>query len=181
MRNLEARARRRLRRIHRWSLMRREGLLNDQWSYDYGVVWRGMEALWALTGEEKYLAYIRDALDTVVDPEGRVAGYDRQAFNLDFLCNGRQLLLLHRVTGEEKYALAADLLRSQLYHQPRTANGGFWHKRIYPFQMWLDGQHMAIPFYTEYARDHGDQAGLADAVRQSLDMDAVYRILRGEA
>lgn len=131
-------------------LMEREGLLNKRWSYDYGVVWRGMEMLFALTGKSKYLDYIRGALDGMVDENGAVAGYDREAYNLDFLCNGRQLIFLSQWTGEEKYGKAAALLRSQLDAQPRTSDGGFWHKKVYPYQMWLDGQHMAIPFLVRY-------------------------------
>ena len=30
-------------------------------------------------------------------------------------------------------------LRSQLATQPRTKEGNFWHKDIYPWQVWLDG------------------------------------------
>ena len=75
-------------------LMQREGLLNDKWSYDFGVVWRGMEMLYALTGQDKYFRYIYDALDSVVAEDGQIAGYRLEAQNLDYLCNGRALILL---------------------------------------------------------------------------------------
>ena len=149
-------------------LMRREGLLNKKWSYDYGVVWRGMEQLYALTGDAQYLAYIRDALDTMVDAQGRMAGYSLESHNLDYLCIGRQLLFLYKTLGEEKYRLAAKQLREQLREQPRTSDGGFWHKDVYPYQMWLDGQHMAIPFYIEAAQMDGDAQALKDAAGQLL-------------
>ncbi len=148
-------------------LMARNGLLNKKWSYDYGVVWRGMEALYALAGDETYFAYIRDALDTMVDADGSIAGYRRDAYNLDDLCNGRQLIYLYQQTGKEKYRKAAALLRSQLDDQPRTGDGGFWHKQVYPYQMWLDGQHMAIPFYLQYEAAFGpDEAAQTDAAKQ---------------
>ena len=143
-------------------LMEREGLLNKKWSYDYGVVWRGMEMLYRLTGDRAYFDYIRDALDGMVDANGNVTGYDREAYNLDYLCNGRQLLFLYQHTGEEKYGKAAARLFSQLKDQPRTSDGGFWHKKVYPFQMWLDGQHMAIPFLAEYDAQEGPR----EAARQ---------------
>ena len=130
-------------------LMAREGLLNQKWSYDFGVVWRGMEMLYSLTHIKKYADYIADALDPLVSQDGTVAGYIQEEHNLDYLCNGRQLILLYQQTGQEKYLRAVRYLRSQLDTQPRTSDGGFWHKRIYPFQMWLDGQHMAIPFYIQ--------------------------------
>ena len=153
----------------------REGLLRKTWSYDYGVVWRGMEMLYAQTGEERYRAYIRDALSPLVGADGSVAGYDASSQNLDFLCNGRQLVWLWRQTGEERYLRAAGRLRRQLDTQPRTSDGGFWHKAVYPWQMWLDGQHMAVPFYLEAARLEeagalpGDaEADRTDAARQLL-------------
>ncbi|MBQ8137276.1 MAG: glycoside hydrolase family 88 protein [Clostridia bacterium] len=150
-------------------LMGREGLLNRKWSYDYGVVWRGMEQLYALNGDAKYLAYIYDALDTMVDPEGRMAGYSLESHNLDYLCIGRQLLFLYKTLGEEKYLKAAKQLREQLREQPRTSDGGFWHKDVYPYQMWLDGQHMAIPFYIEAVQlMDADDTALVDAASQLL-------------
>lgn len=149
--------------------IQRNGLLNKKWSYDYGVVWRGMEMLYALTGNEKYFAYIFDALDGMVDEKGVPAGYDREAYNLDYLCIGRQLIYLWQKTGKEKFRKAAALLRSQLDGQPRTGEGGFWHKKVYPFQMWLDGQHMAIPFYLQYEAVFGpDEAARNDAARQLM-------------
>lgn len=148
-------------------LMQHDGLLDKRWSYDYGVAWRGMEALHALTGEKKYFDYIKDAMDTfVTDETGVIRDYTFDTFNLDYVCNGRQLLYLYKATGEEKYRKAADVLREQLRRQPRTSDGGFWHKKCYPYQMWLDGLHMAAPFYTEYCLMTGDDAGVRDAAKQ---------------
>lgn len=148
-------------------LMKRNGLLTSRWSYDYGVVWRGMEALYALTGEQRYFGYIKDAMDTfVTDETDTIRDYSFDAFNLDYVCNGRQLLFLYRQTGDRKYLIAADVLREQLRRQPRTSEGGFWHKKCYPYQMWLDGLHMSAPFYVEYCLMTGDEEGIRDAARQ---------------
>ena len=150
-------------------LMAREGLLNDKWSYDFGVVWRGMEMLYALTGDDKYFAYIHDALDSMVTEDGQIAGYDLEAQNLDYLCNGRALIFLWEKTRKEKFLKAVRLLRSQFATQPRTSDGGFWHKRVYPYQMWLDGQHMAIPFYIQSALlPDGQPGALDDAANQLI-------------
>lgn len=149
------------------SLMQHYGLLDKRWSYDYGVTWRGMEALYALTGEKKYFDYIKAGIDTfVTDDTGAIRDYTYDSFNLDYICNGRQLLYLYKATGAEKYLRAADVLRKQLRHQPRTSDGGFWHKKCYPYQMWLDGLHMSAPFYVEYCLMHGDEDGIADAAHQ---------------
>ena len=151
------------------SFIARNGILKRTWSYDYGVVWRGMEMLEGLTGERKYFDYIRDGMDSLVDGSGNIRDYQREAFNLDYLCNGRQLILLWERTGEEKYRTAARMLRSQLNEQPRTSDGGFWHKQIYPFQMWLDGQHMAIPFWLQYEKTFGpDETAREDAACQLI-------------
>ncbi|MBR0407366.1 MAG: glycoside hydrolase family 88 protein [Clostridia bacterium] len=149
--------------------MARYGLLNRKWSYDYGVVWRGMEMLYALTGDCKYFDYVFRALDGMTAEDGTIQGYDREAYNLDYLCNGRQMIFLYQQTGEEKYKKAAALLRSQLDGQPRTSDGGFWHKKVYPYQMWLDGQHMAIPFYLQYEAAFGPKvAAQNDAAKQLI-------------
>jgi len=150
--------------------IQREGLLNKSWSYDYGVVWRGMEMLYAATGEEKYRSYILDALDGLVDGAGNAPLYHLEEQNLDHLCIGRQLIWAWQQTGKEKYRVASRTLRSQLDTQPRTSDGGFWHKNIYPYQMWLDGQHMAVPFYIQYETvlGSGDPAALSDAARQLI-------------
>ena len=82
-------------------LMKRYGLLTSRWSYDYGMAWRGMEALYAMTGEKKYFDYIKDAMDTFVNDEsGAIRDYTLDEFNLDYICNGRQLLYLYKATGD---------------------------------------------------------------------------------
>jgi len=149
------------------SLMQHYGLLDKRWSYDYGVTWRGMEALYALKADRKYFDYIKDGINTfVTDESGAIRDYDFDSFNLDYICNGRQLLYLYKATGERKYLRASDVLREQLRGQPRTSDGGFWHKKCYPWQMWLDGLHMSAPFYVEYCLMHGDEEGVRDAARQ---------------
>ena len=150
-------------------LMKREGLLDQRWSYDYSVVWRGMEMLYALGREQKYFDYIYDALDTMINEDGSMLEYDAEKYNLDYLCIGKQVLYLWKKTGEERFLKALKILRSQLDGQMRTSDGGFWHKKIYPYQMWLDGQHMAIPFYIEYEMTFGkNDDALTDAANQLL-------------
>ena len=138
-------------------LMAREGVLQKHWSYDYSVVHRGMEMLYELTGEKKYFEYIQRSLDAFLSPDGsEIRDYDLASQNLDYLCLGKQLLYLYRQTGEKRYFTAASLLRSQIRSQPRTPEGGFWHKACYPEQMWLDGLHMCAPFYLRYALETGE-------------------------
>ena len=41
---------------------------------------------------------------------------------------------------------------AQLAIQPRTFEGSWWHKQIYPDQVWLDGIYMAHPFAALYEK-----------------------------
>src|SRR5438128_2393025 len=127
-----------------------------RWSYEKAVVLKGMERVWRDTGDGKYFKYIQRSIDQFVSDDGTIKTYRLDDYNLDNILNGRVLLLLYKVTEEEKYLKAAALLRAQLKTQPRTSDGGFWHKKIYPYQMWLDGLYMAEPFYAEYSANFGE-------------------------
>ncbi|HYM94774.1 MAG TPA: glycoside hydrolase family 88 protein, partial [Chitinophagaceae bacterium] len=137
-----------------------------KWSYDQGVVLKGIEGVWKSTGDGKYFKYLKHCMDFFVDSAGNIRTYKQNDFNLDNVNNGRILLLLYKVTGDEKYWKAASLLREQLIKQPRTSEGGFWHKKIYPDQMWLDGLYMGEPFYAEYAAAIHDDSAFNDIATQ---------------
>ena len=47
------------------------------------------------------------------------------------------------------------MLHGCLMEQPRTPEGNFWHKQIYPDQVWLDGTYMALPFLAMYENNFG--------------------------
>lgn len=137
------------------TLTAKETLFKDpamKWSYDMGVVLEGAAAVWRTTGDGTYFNYIQQSMDNYVDSTGNIATYQQEDFNIDNIKNGRSLLLLYKVTGQKKYLTAATHLWEQIQKQPRTNEGGFWHKKIYPYQMWLDGLYMAEPFYAEYAK-----------------------------
>jgi len=122
-----------------------------KWSYDMGVVLKGFEGIWMNTGDVSYFNSIQKKIDFFVKDDGSIKNYELEEYNIDHVNNGKLVLLLYRVLGREKYKKAADLLRSQLKTHPRTKEGGFWHKKIYTNQMWLDGLYMGGPFYAEYA------------------------------
>jgi len=99
---------------------------------------------------ESLLSYVDAWYDAIIDPNGTIYKYKKSNYSLDHVCPGRTLFQLYDITGKEKYRMAMDTLYSQLQSQPRTPEGGFWHKKIYPHQMWLDGLYMGQPFYAEY-------------------------------
>jgi len=142
-----------------------------KWSYDMGVVLKGMQALWYATGDAEYFRYIQKSMDAWVEEDGSIKGYNADEFNIDNINDGKLLLLLYRVTEKPKYKKAADLLRNQLLHHPRTSEGGFWHKKIYTNQMWLDGLYMGEPFYAEYAMQFQEDTAFNDITRQFVLME----------
>jgi unsaturated rhamnogalacturonyl hydrolase len=138
------------------------------WDYVTGTVLRGYMELWKITGEKKYYDYIKNTVDRVVTSDGSISGYILSDYNLDEIKEGCQLLFLYRETGLEKYKKAADLLRLQLSGHPRTSEGAFWHKKRYPWQIWLDGLYMGSPFYAEYGEVFNEPAAMDDVARQLL-------------
>lgn len=139
---------------------------HGKWSYDFGVILMGYRRAFEATGDEKYFHFIQQTMDYFVQEDGTIAGYDFSARNLDHVNNGKLLFLLYAKTQQEKYKIALDRLYLQLQKMPRTKSGGFWHKKIYPNQMWLDGIYMAEPFYAEYAVTFCKGEGIEDVLHQ---------------
>ena len=137
----------------------------SSWNYIDGCMITALLALAEITGEEAYFDFAERYIDWFVDSDGGIRSYDPEKFNLDDINEGRVLFPLYARTGKEKYKKAAGLLYRQLERQPRTAEGNFWHKAIYPNQVWLDGIYMAQPFYALYERDFG-AGDYADILRQ---------------
>jgi unsaturated rhamnogalacturonyl hydrolase len=139
-----------------------------RWDYEQGLMLKALERVWNRTGDAKYFTYIKKDLDQFVRADGSIRTYKPEDYNLDNLTTGHALLLLAQtsVPDHEKYEKAAQLLRKQLDGQPRTKAGGFWHKKIYQNQMWLDGLYMAEPFYAEYSQVFNQPAGFDDVAKQ---------------
>jgi unsaturated rhamnogalacturonyl hydrolase len=147
----------------------------EKWSYEQGVLLKGMEYVWLNTADGKYFNFIQHSIDRFVNDAGTIKTYKLDDYNIDNINEGKLLLTLYRVTEKEKYKKAADLLREQLRTQPRTHEGGFWHKKIYPYQMWLDGLYMGEPFYAEYAATFHEDAAFDDIARQFIWIEAHAR------
>jgi unsaturated rhamnogalacturonyl hydrolase len=146
-----------------------------KWTYDQGVIMRGIEGVWKQTGDRTYFAYIQNYLDHLIAADGTIKGYKKEDYNIDNVLSGRSVLLLYNVLGSEKYYKAVNNLRDQLKSQPRVPEGGFWHKQRYPNQMWLDGLYMGEPFYAEYANAFGETADFDDITSQFILMESRAR------
>ena len=141
----------------------------DLWNYEDGCVLIGLDALFQALGDEKYFDALRMFIDRYIDERGNIRLYNKEDYNIDFIPSGRVLFLLYKRTGLAKYRNALEHLMDQIRHQPRTEAGSFWHKKIYPYQVWLDGLYMGLPFYAMYETQFGDPSHLADIVQQFVN------------
>lgn len=123
------------------------------WSYSVGVEMDGIEAAGSRYGIDSIRDYAISYVDSLVMPDGEILTYKSADFNIDHVKNGRLLMRAYKLTGEQRYLDAMNKLYAQLQKHPRTKTGGFWHKQIYPRQLWLDGLYMGQPFYLDYANN----------------------------
>ena len=137
-----------------------------KWDYCHGVELQAFLRLEEMYGDSRYFDYAEAYCDTMVREDGTVVAYKREEFSLDRVNTGKILFNMYARTGEEKYKKALDLMYSQFEGQPRTKEGGFWHKKVYPHQMWLDGLYMGAPFYAEYAARYGKPEAFQDVINQ---------------
>jgi unsaturated rhamnogalacturonyl hydrolase len=138
------------------------------WEYNTGIVLFGMTKTYERTKDARYLAYIRTWVDAYVDEQGRLGWDQTRTHNLDYIQPAMLVLFLYEQTGAEKYKIAARAVREAFDKIPRNADGGFWHKGIYPNEMWIDGIYMGEPFLVRYGRLFGDAAFCNDtAVAQA--------------
>ncbi|OIV39843.1 glycoside hydrolase family 88/105 protein [Flavobacterium johnsoniae] len=121
-----------------------------KWDYVHALVLHSIEELNKKNPDPRYKAYIRGYVDELVQEDGTIKTYELDKYNIDLVVPGRLLFAVYDETKQDKYLKAMQLVRKQLTEQPRTASGGFWHKQIYPNQMWLDGLYMGEPFYAQY-------------------------------
>ncbi len=147
-------------------LWNRESILfgkQPKWNYIDSCMIRALIMYAEFTGDSRLTDYAESFTGAYVTEDGRIPTLNYDDFNLDNICGGRNLLWLWKNIGSRKYLAAAERLFSgQLERQPRTPSGSFWHKKIYPDQVWLDGAYMSLPFMAEYAKLTGDGSIAAD-------------------
>ena len=127
--------------------------LGNKPKYEYDLAFLASAIDRLGTTDQKYSEYAKAYIDYFVQEDGKVNGHKLEDYNIDRVRPGLNMLDLYERTGEEKYKIAIETLVNQMETHPRTNAGGFWHKKIYPYQMWLDGLYMASPFLARYARD----------------------------
>ena len=144
----------------------REQEYDYHWCYERGIITKAWVDVYEKTGDKRFFDAAKANVDKYVTESGEILTYEPEKFNIDMICMGRTAIRMYRATGEKKYETACRRLIAQLQAHPRTAEGGFWHKQIYPQQMWLDGIYMASPFMVEFAVTFGEMAWADEAVSQ---------------
>lgn len=142
-----------------------------RWTYTPGLVLSACIKVYQETNKQEYYDYIYDYADFLIDSAGTINTYKLSNQNLDMIKSGDVLLYLYPKTKEERFLKAIETLNSQLETQPTTSDGGYWHKKRYPFQMWLDGLYMAEPFHTRYAKEYVED----EAKQQKIYDDVVLQ------
>ena len=142
-----------------------------KWDYVHGLNMIAFEELYAKTNDSRYIGYVKGYADATIDKDGKIPSYKFDNFNIDMIIAGHHLFDLYAKTKDHRYLTALKTLRLQLEKQPRTSEGGFWHKKIYPNQMWLDGLYMGQPFYAEYAALTKNDAAFDDIANQFIYME----------
>ena len=142
-----------------------QGKING-WNYIDGCMMIALLNMHKITGQKRYYDFAENFLDYYVFEDGSLRGFKEEDYNLDNICEGRVLFDVYRMSGKEKYRKAIETLYGQIKRQPRTHEGSFWHKAIYPNQVWLDGLYMAQVFYSRYTTDFEGGANYEDIRRQ---------------
>ncbi|WP_297088200.1 glycoside hydrolase family 88 protein [uncultured Draconibacterium sp.] len=171
-----------------WAVKFAESVLNEADSliyyqrekpkYEYDYAFLG-DAVYQLKDiDAKYGVYLKAYIDYFLHADGEIDGHKMSDYNIDRVRPGNSMITLYKATGDEKYKRGIETLVEQMQGQPRTNAGGFWHKKIYPYQMWLDGLYMASPFLTRYALEF-DQPQWFDEV--TFQLQEVYKQTLDEA
>lgn len=147
----------------------------SSWNYEDGCVLKGVMDLYESTGDKQYFEFVKKYAASYIDDEGNLEGFNPKRYHLDDINSGKVLFDLYEQSGDKKYRQAIENLYYQILVQPRTREGNFWHKDIYPYQVWLDGLYMVMPFYIKYEKKFGSKEKLQDIYNQFV---AVRKRLR---
>lgn len=142
-----------------------------KWEYTNGLICGSMIELWKNTKNSKYLNYAQFYADSMISTDGKILTYKKSEYNIDRINPGKMLIDLFELTNTPKYKMAIDTLRDQMRSHPKTSEGGFWHKKVYPHQMWLDGLYMGTPFLSKYAQYYNEPSLFDEVVKQILIID----------
>ena len=146
-----------------------------KWNYIDGCMIKAVLDMYHVTRNQKYFDFAQTFIDFYVSEEGNILGYDPKEYNSDSVNEGKVLFDLYHLTGNEKYKQAIEGIYAQLQTHPRLTKGNFWHKKIYPNQIWLDGLYMVSPFYMQYDMKFNKKANYRDIFVQFKNVHELMR------
>lgn len=158
-----------------WNIEAKNGWGCNKWNYIDGCMIRGVLELYKICGEKRFLDFAEEFVSGFVEEDGSIRTYDCEELSLDNVNPAKNLFMLYDLTGKEKFRKAIEEVREQIKVQPRTKQGNFWHKEIYPNQVWLDGIYMAMPFYIEYERRFHESQEIPDVCKQIFNVEKYMR------
>ena len=153
-----------------WNIEKAKAGKKAGWDYIDGCMIMALLEIYATTKEEKYLNFADYYEDFRISDDGTIDGYNKEEWNLDNINGAKNLITLYELTKKKKYRKAAAKIFQQIEEQPRTSEGNFWHKKIYPNQVWLDGLYMALPYYMEYEVLYDNSENINDIYRQFFNV-----------
>ena len=147
-----------------------------KWNYTTGLELKSFMDATKRYDLPEVVSYVKAWADTMATENGEVYSYKKSNYNVDHICPARIYFDLHDMYGsqDKSYRRVLRKIREQIDSQPRTKSGEFWHKKIYPHQVWLDGFYMALPFYAEYTARYASKEQ-----KDSLFTDIVHQFVAG--
>mgnify|MGYP000984246369 CR=1 FL=1 len=158
-----------------WNIERIRSGCKNKWNYIDACMISAYLELYEIKKDKKYLNFCDKFVFAFVNEDGSINTYDIKEYNIDNIRPGKNLFKLFELTGKEKYRKAMDTVYSQLKSTPRTEEGNFWHKKIYPYQVWLDGLYMAQPFYMEYETKYNRMRFCIDSFSQFENVERIMK------
>ncbi|MBE6350181.1 MAG: glycosyl hydrolase family 88 [Spirochaetaceae bacterium] len=163
--------------IPAWNIEKARSGRKSGWDYIDGCMIMAILEIYKLTNNKKYLDFADYYEDFRINEDGSIDSYNIETWNVDEINGAKNLFTLYELTGKEKYRKAIEPFYKQIRYQPRTKDGNFWHKMVYPNQVWLDGLYMAQPFYMEYEVKFNQSKNIDDIYQQFFN---VYKFMRDE-
>ncbi len=146
-----------------------------KWEYTHGLMMTANLALYNETNNQVYLDYVNQFADMFIAEDGSILTYKLTDYNIDRVNPGKFLMELYKISQEERLLLAINNLRTQMKNHPRIEEGAFWHKKVYPHQVWLDGLYMGTPFLAQYAVEFNEPELFDDiALQYKVMNDNMY-------
>lgn len=169
-----------------------------KWSYINGCMISAVMDMYDITGESKYLDFANTYMGHFIGTSNNSttgyinskASFKYKNYTLDDLNSGKALIELitagasnsSKFRNAVKQTLYTDILQYIIKNQ-KTAENSLWHKKSYPYQVWLDGIYMETPFWLEYELDiaNSKSSFMTAADHVTHQIENVYNKMRDPA